>query len=75
MRNYIWLALQMEENGKFYACGRRVSTSENIKHILNDPRIISANYCTTKKELERIILTWRDGYKRDGVYMFDETPF
>lgn len=70
---YTWLALQIEENGKFYAYASRVSTAENLVSKLSRKSLVTANICTSKKEAAALVNTWNEAHKANGKYMFSES--
>lgn len=70
---YTWLALQIEENGKFYAYAIRVSTSDNLLSKLSRKSLVTANICTSKKEAAATVDAWNAAHKANGKYMFSES--
>lgn len=72
---YTWLALQIEENGKFYAYAIRVSTAENLVSKLSRKSLVTANICTSKKEAAAMVDAWNAAHKENGKYMFDNPKF
>ena len=70
---YTWLALQIEENGKFYAYASRVSTAENLVSKLSRKSLVTANICTSKKEAAATVDAWNAAHKANGKYMFSES--
>ena len=70
---YTWLALQIEENGLFYAYAMRVSTADNLVSKLSRESLVTANICTSKKEAAATVNAWNTAYKANGKYMFSES--
>lgn len=70
---YTWLALQIEENGKFYAYASRVSTADNLVSKLSRKSLVTANICTSKKEAAETVNAWNTAHKANGKYMFSES--
>ena len=70
---YTWLALQIEENDKFYAYAMRVSTADNLVSKLSRESLVTANICTSKKEAASLVDTWNEAHKANGKYMFSES--
>ncbi len=68
---YFYIAVQIEENDKYYAYVIKVSKNDNILSSLEIPNIITANICQTKKEAESWVKCWNDTWKADNRYMFD----
>ena len=72
---YAWLALQIEENGKFYAYAMRVSTADNLISKLSRESLVTANICASKKEAASIVTAWNEEHKANKRYMFDNPKF
>ena len=70
-----YLAVTVEENGKYYAYMIKHHNSNNLLNILDIKGILHANICETKKEAERIVENWNESYKQNGTYMFDTPNF
>lgn len=70
---YTWLALQIEENGKFYAYASRVSTADNLVSKLSRKSLVTANICTSKKDATALVNAWNTAHKANGKYMFSES--
>ena len=71
-----YLAITTMEDGKYYSYALPVSYSDNLVAVLGRIKgICTAEICPTKKEAERIVTSWNDGWKRRGLYMFDEPAF
>ena len=70
MKN-IYIAITIQENGKYYACAVPVSTSDNLLSRLNIKGITHANMCQTKKEAAQIVELWNSSYKGNGTYLFE----
>ena len=70
---YTWLALQIEENGKFYAYASRVSMADNLVSKLSRKSLVTANICTSKKEAAATVDAWNAAHKANGKYMFSES--
>ena len=70
---YTWLALQIEENGLFYAYAMRVSTADNLVSKLSRESLVTANICTSKKEAAATVDAWNAAHKANGKYMFSES--
>lgn len=69
MKNH-YIAIQIRENGKYYAYAIKVSESDNLLSKLDIKDIISANICDTKKRAEELVTFWNDCYKRNGTWLF-----
>lgn len=70
-----WIAVQIEENGKYSAaavpCGEHENAWTKLSQI---PGIVTANIFATKKAAAQTVLAWRDGFRAAGVYMWDTMP-
>lgn len=72
MKNF-YIAVQICENGKYYAYVVKVNESVNLLSSLAIKNIITANIYPTKKRATEIVNAWRAGYIENGNYMFSET--
>ena len=70
-----YLAVTVEENGKYYAYMIKHHNSNNLLSVLKIKGILHANICDTKKEATKIVQEWNEGYKQNGTYMFDTLIF
>lgn len=71
---YFYIAVQIRENGKYYAYAVRVSTQDNLISKLQIPGIVAANIMPTKKLAYCTVATWNLQFKRNGEYLFDTLP-
>lgn len=73
---YFYIAVQVEENGKWYAYAVKVSTLENLCYRLERIRNVkAANICPTKKYAAELVDFWNNSFLQNGSYMFDEPQF
>lgn len=72
---YFWLAVQIQESGKFYAYAMRVCESENLVSILSREGFATANICKSKKQAAETVTAWNEAHKANGRYMFDTPQF
>lgn len=71
-----YLAATISEDGKFYPFVKRVTTSENLKSILEGFKGLEfINICERKKAAAALVEFWRDCYKKNGTYLFSEPSF
>ena len=70
-----YLAVTVEENGKYYAYMIKHHNSNNLLSVLKIKGILHVNICDTKKEATKIVQEWNEGYKQNGTYMFDTLIF
>ena len=71
MKN-IYIAVTIEENGKYYAYMIKTTSSDNILAKLEIKGILHANIFITKKEASATVEYWNLMYKRNKKYLFDE---
>lgn len=69
----IWIAVQVEENGKYYAYALYVTEYTNLVSRLSIPHIVTANIFPTKKSAFETVEQWNKAFKDQNIYMFDET--
>ena len=70
---YFYIAIQVEENGKYYAYAIKVSENDNLLSKLKIKNIVTANICSTKKRAKELVEFWNANHKSNGKYLFDET--
>ena len=68
-----YIAVQIKENGKYYAYMLHATETDNILSKLTIKNIITANIFPTKKAAAAAVNAWRDAYRANGTYLFDET--
>lgn len=74
MNKNIFLALTVEENGKFYSWAYKVSSRNNLCDVLaRFKNLVSANVCDSYSKAKEIVSAWNDTYKANGTYLFDGT--
>jgi hypothetical protein len=71
MKNF-YIAVTVEENGKYYSYIVKVAPSDNLLTKLAIKGIKTANIYPTRKKAIEIVKEWRTQYRANGVYMFDE---
>ena len=71
----MWVVMQTEKGGKWYAFAHRFSESENMIPFFEREKVKTANYCRTKKEAFEMAEHFNDCHKRNGNYLFDEPKF
>ncbi len=70
----IYIVIQKEENGKYYAFADTIKTGENLKPFIE--RHKNANIfhlCESRKKAEETATRWNATYKANKTYLFDET--
>lgn len=72
MKNF-YVAIQIEENGKYYAYAEKVNDNDNLLSRLSIKNIVTANICETKKKAAEIVNMWNESHKANGRYMFSES--
>lgn len=75
MNKKLYIAVTVEENGKYYSWVHITRANNNLLNVLSSiQNIITANICDTLKSAKEIVSTWNEAYKHNGTYMFSE-PF
>jgi hypothetical protein len=73
MNKNLWLLIQQEDGGKWYAWMRRITSRDNIAAILeNIPGEKIASVHTTKKEAGLLVNHYNACFKANGFYLFEE---
>jgi len=73
MKNF-YIAVQIRENGKYYAYMIRCTHSDNLLSKLKIPHIVAANIMPTKKAARATVIAWNDSFKNNGTYLFSTMP-
>lgn len=73
MKNF-YIAVQIQENGRYYAYMIRCTDSDNLLSKLKIRGIVAANIMPTKKAARATVTAWNDSFRNTGVYMFDPMP-
>ena len=72
MHKNIFLALTIEENGKFYSWAYKTSSRNNLCSVLAGiANLVSANVCDSFSKAKDIVSAWNDTYRANGTYLFD----
>lgn len=71
MEKNSYIAVTVEENGKYYAYVHKYHHSNNLLNLMNIKGIVYANICDTKKEAARIVGEWNSSFMENGKYMFE----
>lgn len=74
MRHF-YIAIQIEESGKYYAYALKVSENDNLLSKLKIKGIATANICPTKKQAAAIVESWNTAHKANNRYLFDSPNF
>lgn len=74
MKNF-YIAVEIKENGKYYAYAMKTSTSDNLLSKLEIKGIQFANLCKTKHEAEEVVEMWNAAHKANNRYLFDSPTF
>ena len=70
-----FIALTIEENGKYYSYVLRVTESNNIIEALKIKGVIYGNLFLTKKDAAATVEYWNTMHKQNGKYLFDSPNF
>lgn len=71
----IHLAIEIKENGKYYAFAETIRTGENIKPFIERYNADIFHLCETRKQAEDLVTRWTALYKANGTYLFDTPVF
>jgi hypothetical protein len=71
---YFYIAVQINEHGKFYAYVIKVSESDNLLCKLRINYLVSANICKTRKAARDLVTIWNKQFKENGTYLFNDGP-
>ena len=66
-----YIAVTIEENGKFYSYVLPVSGNVNLIAAFKINGIINATICSTRERAADIVKAWNDTHKRNGSFLFD----
>lgn len=72
---YLYIAVTIEENARYYSYIVKCSESDNLIHKLKIKGIIQANAYPTKKKAAEVVERWNAVYKTNGTYLFDTPSF
>ena len=57
--------------GGYYAYVIKFSSSDNLDSLLNKIGGLKvANVCATKKEADKLVNSWNDSFKENGMYAY-----
>ena len=63
-------------NPGYYSYIIPVTEDQNIKSVLDAVGgLVSANFCSTRKRAAEVVNIWNEGYKTEGLYLFDSPAF
>ena len=80
MENYTYLAIQIEEDGKFFAYVKKWHNCDNMMILLDfnnrnngeiNRKILTVNIADTKKAADEIVKNWNDNWSKQGKYFYD----
>lgn len=70
-----WIAVQVQQNGKYSAVVIPVTESDNVySKLAAVPGIVTANIYDTKTAAAANVQMWVDGFRAAGCYMWDTMP-
>lgn len=72
---YFYIAVTVEENGKYYSFAVKVSESDNLPSKLAIKGLLQANLCQTKKQAREVVNFWNIIHRENGCFMFDSPAF
>lgn len=71
----IYIAIQVEENEKYYAFAETIRTGENLKPFIERYNANVFHLCESRKQAEELIIRWNATYKANNNYLFDNPSF
>lgn len=71
----IYVAIQAEDNGKYYAFADAIRTGENLKPFIERYNANIFHLCENRKHAEELVIRWNAVFKANGEYLFDDTLF
>lgn len=72
-KNY-YAAMIISDGTKNYPIMQKFDKFDNIAHFFQGRRdIVAANILPTKKEAAAVVMRWREDFKKNGSYMFDDS--
>lgn len=70
----IYIVIQIEENGRYYAFADAIRTGENLKpHIERHKSANVFHLCESMKKAKETATRWNATYKANNTYLFNET--
>lgn len=74
--NKSWVACQIiHDNGRYSACIVPVTDCDNLLSKLKIRGIVCANACKTQTAARDMVLEWRDMFRDQGIYYWDDPDF
>lgn len=72
-KNY-YAAMIISDGEKNYPTMQKFDKFDNIAHFFQGRRdIVAANILPTKKEAAAVVMRWREDFRKNGTYMFDDS--
>lgn len=71
----IYIAIQVEEKGKYYAFAESIRTGENLKPFIERYNANIFHLCESRKQAEELVIRWNATYKANNNYLFDNSSF
>jgi superfamily I DNA/RNA helicase len=69
----VYIAIQVEENQKYYAFAGTIKTGENLKPFIKRyPNAVALHLCESRKQAKEIVMQWNEIAKNNKQYLFDE---
>lgn len=72
--NYFYIALDIEENGKYYTAVFKQTTGDDITDKIKKYNITAMRIFDTRTQAEYTAARWVACHRANGCYMFDK-PF
>lgn len=71
----IYVVIQAEDNGKYYAFADAIRTGENLKPFIERYNADVFHLCESRKQAEELVIRWNATFKANNTYLFDYPLF
>lgn len=71
----IYVVIQAEDDGKYYAFADTIRAGENIKAFIDRYNADIFHLCENRKQAEEIAIRWNAVYKANNQYLFAGSSF
>lgn len=75
MKKYLYLIIQIDENGKKYAFARKLPADVNLLDLPHIPRAEIVRAAPTWKNARETATRWNAVHKANGVHLYDDPAF
>ena len=75
MNTYLYLVIQIDENGKKYVFARKLPANINLLDLHHIPRAEVIRAAPTWKAARETAQRWNAVHKANGVHLYDDPAF